>query len=305
MSVTRADAPELTTEQIANILTRPLEAASTFLASGVRIFDSTGPMRFPVAPSFYEQADQDPEQLAGGPSSTWWHGESEQITEADPEFSEVTLMPSTMKSVKVITRYSNELARASVLALDAVLQNRLVSDVAARVDGQLYSASGDGVSLPRGMFAWEGVQEHEITGDLTLDELLTAQGLALAANVPVERLRLYLRPEDFITLRAEKDAEDRYQLQPNAQSAAVPTILGMPVTVSPRIPAGYAAVADPTEIAVVRDAAPSVKVLTERYADYDEQAIRVVTRYDAAPLNPGAVVKITGIGSTENGGGAD
>ena len=36
-------------------------------------------------------------------------------------------------------------------------------------------------------------------------------------------------------------------------------------------------------------------VLRERYADYDEQALRVVARYDLAPLNPQAVVKIKNI----------
>ena len=33
-----------------------------------------------------------------------------------------TLLPSTMKTVKTITRFSNELARQSVVALDAALQ---------------------------------------------------------------------------------------------------------------------------------------------------------------------------------------
>ena len=51
--------------------------------------------------------------------------------------------------------------------------------------------------------------------------------------------------------------------------------------------------ADFSQIAVARDMAPSVTVLRERYADYDEQALRVVARYDVKPLNAEAVVKIT------------
>ena len=50
--------------------------------------------------------------------------------------------------------------------------------------------------------------------------------------------------------------------------------------------------ADFSQIAVARDLAPSVTILKERFADYDEQAIRVVTRYDAAPLNSEAIVVI-------------
>ncbi len=40
-------APELTAEQVVRILVQPLEAQSTFLASGPRIFDTAGPLRIP------------------------------------------------------------------------------------------------------------------------------------------------------------------------------------------------------------------------------------------------------------------
>jgi hypothetical protein len=41
-----------------------------------------------------------------------------------------------------------------------------------------------------------------------------------------------------------------------------------------------------TQIAVARDLAPSVTILTERYAEYDEIGIRVLTRYDLGLLHP-------------------
>ena len=47
-SNTTATAPELTQEQVQRVLVQPLEAASTFLASGPRIFDTNGsPVRVP------------------------------------------------------------------------------------------------------------------------------------------------------------------------------------------------------------------------------------------------------------------
>ena len=52
---------------------------------------------------------------------------------------------------------------------------------------------------------------------------------------------------------------------------------------------------DFSQIAVARDLAPSVTVLRERYADWDQGALLVVARYDAAPLNAAAVVALTGI----------
>ncbi|WP_370247550.1 hypothetical protein [Nocardioides sp.] len=97
MPTTTANAPELTADQVQRILVQPLEQQSLLLAAGPRIFDTNGsPVRVPKM---------------GGPIDVDWIGESEEIpADEEVEVDEVVLMPSTMKSVKVITRYSNELA---------------------------------------------------------------------------------------------------------------------------------------------------------------------------------------------------
>lgn len=280
--------PELTAEQVSTVLTMPLEAASAFLAAGPRIFETAGPLRLPKAPA--------PVADPG------WTGESEPIPERDPDFSEVRLLPSTMKSVKVITRYSNELARQSVVSLDAALKNRLVSDVAAKLDTQFFSASGDGVTTPRGIFAYTGTQSVNVAGAITLDALLDAWGKALTANVSMGNLKWIMQPREFVKLRKLKDGQQRYQMQPDPTQDGVFRLFGAPVTVTGRVPDTTTAtptarvgLVDFSQIAVARDLAPSVKVLTERYADLDQQALRVVARYDAAPLNPEAVVVLNGI----------
>jgi hypothetical protein len=89
---------------------QPLEAASVVLASGVRIFDTNGPLRIP--------------KLVSG-AAVGFVAESAQIPEADVDFGEVSLMPSTLKSLKVLIRFSNELLRQSVIGLDATLKTRL------------------------------------------------------------------------------------------------------------------------------------------------------------------------------------
>ena len=289
MAVTTTTASELTATQVAAILTKPLEAQSSFLASGPRIYDTAGPFRLPSAPVY-------------GGGALPFTGESTVIPEHDADFGEVTLLPSTMQSVKVITRYSNELARQSVVALEAALRARLVADVAGKLDTQFYSAGGDGVTTPQGMFAWAGVTTIAVAGALTLDTLLTAQAAALAQEVNVNNMRVFLRPGQYSALRAIKDGDTRYMLQPDATSGDVLSILGMPVTVSSRIPSGFAAVADMSQVAVARDLAPSVTILSERYADYDEQAIRVVARYDVKPVNPKAIVTLTGVTADEPAG---
>lgn len=282
MAVSTTTAPELTQEQVQKILVKPLEQASIFLAAGPRIFDTNGSaIRIPKL---------------GGPTAPAWHGQNELITEVDPTFDEVLLLPDTMKSVKVITRFSNELARQSVVALDTALQDRLVTDVASTLDTAFLGSTGDGITTPQGMFAWAGTQEVDAaTSALDLDMLLDAWGLALAANVNTAALQWFLRPGDFTKLRKVKDTSGQYLLQPDPTADGVFRLWGSKVNITSRVPAGNAALVDMTQVAVARDMAPSVKVLTERYADYDQQALRVIARYDAQPLNAEAVVKITGI----------
>lgn len=283
MAASTTTAGELTAEQVSTILTQPLEQQSVFLAAGPTVFDTDGsPVRVPSAPEFTDE-----------PS---WHGENEQITELDFDTDELQLLPSTMKSLKSITRYSNELARQSIVNLDAALQSRLVADVAAKMDAQFLSATGDGTTTPQGMFAWEGTQDVPVGGAFSLDAVLAAQTLALGANVDPSRMALFVRPDDYMAVRALKDTTGRHLVVPDAQSGGtVVPLLGARVHVSSRIPAGSAALVDMSQVAVARDLAPSVKVLTERYADYDQQAIRVVARYDAKPLHPEAVVTLSGI----------
>lgn len=278
---------ELTREQVATILTKPLEQASVFLAAGPRVFDTTGPLRVPGLPGPADAGDLS------------FIGESELIPELDPDFSEVQLLPSTMKSVKVITRYSNELARQSVVSLEQALRDRLVADVAAKLDTQFLSDQGDGVTTPRGLFAYQGVQNTDVKGPLTPDVILAAQGRALMANLAPEGMTLFIRPEDYVSMRGIKDADGRYLIAPDVSGTGlVVPILGARAVVSARIPKGRAALVDMSRVAVARDLAPTVKVLTERYADYDQQAIRVVARYDAAPLDPAAVLTLSGIAAT-------
>ena len=281
MAVSTTTAPELTAEQVQKILVQPLAEQSIFLASGPRIFDTNGSaVRIPKM---------------GGPITPAWHGQNELITEQDPTFDEVLLLPDTMKSVKVITRFSNELARQSIVALDTALQDRLVTDVASTLDAAFFGSTGDGISTPQGMLAWAGTQELAVTSALDLDILLDAWGKALEANVNLSTLQWFMRPTDFTALRKVKDLNEQYLLQPDPTADGVFRLWGSKVNITTRIAAGNVVLADMSQVAVARDLAPSVKVLTERYADYDQQALRVVARYDAKPLNAEAIVKITGL----------
>lgn len=291
MPASTATAPELTAEQVQAILVQPLMAASVFLAAGPRIFDTNG---FPV---------RIPKLNTMTPPS--WHGENELINEVEADFGEVTLLPSTMKSVKSLTRFSNELARQSVIALDAALRDRMVRDVADKLDTAFIAGSGGAPagSEPKGLLNYVGTQQITAIGTLALDDLHDAEGLALAANVDPSRLRWFMRSGTFVGLRKLKDLNDRYLIQPDPTEAGAYRLLGHGVTVTNRIPIDTVPTPDTTAvvladfstIAVARDLAPSVKVLDQTYGDFDQMAIRVVARYDAAPLLPEAIVVLRGV----------
>ena len=111
-----------------------------------------------------------------------------------------------------------------------------------------------------------------------------------------------MRSETFIATRKMKDADGRYLVQPDPTADGAYRLHGVRVVITNRIPMAVGppattsvVVADMSQVAVARDLAPSVTILRERYADYDQQAIRVVARYDAAPLNAEAVVVLRGV----------
>ena len=290
MPASTVNAPQLTEQQVQRILVQPLRSASVFLAAGPRIFDVTaaGTVRIPRLVSM---------------TAPGWHGENELITEVDATFGEVLLLDG-VKSLKSITRFSTELARSSVVALDSALRDRMVLDVAAKIDEAFIAGSG-ATGIPRGILSYIGVQSVAAVGALTLDKLLDAVALAYSANVDTARLRWMMPSRTFIALRKIKDTAGQYLLQPDVTADVQFRLLGIPVVVTNRIPTNGGAgvneasvvLADFSQIAVARDLAPSVKLLDQTYADFDQQAIRVVARYDAAPLNPAAIVVLRGVTS--------
>ena len=285
MAVDTQNTPELTREQVAAMLTEPLTRFSTFLAAGPSFYDTDG-NKVRVPKGFAKTTD---EILANN-----WHGENEQISEVDPESAgELELLPDTMKSIKTLTRFSNELARQSIVSLEQALQNRLVRDVADAFDSQFLSDRGDGVTTPMGMFAWGGVETIE-AAEFDLDTIMDGYGVFLGEFGHTDGLRLFIRSDDYMTLRKMKDNDGRYLLQPDMSTGGIVVpALGATLAVSNYIPEGNAALVDMQSVAVARDLAPSVKLLTERYADYDQQAIRVVARYDAGLTDDRAMVKFT------------
>lgn len=285
MALNTENTDGLTREIVARMLTEPLERFSTFLAASPTFFETDG-NRIRIPRGFTSEADEI--------QANNWVGESELIPEVDPSLgNEMTLLPDTMESIKTITRFSNELARQSVVSLEQSLQNRLVTDVAEVFDRQFMGNTGDGITKPMGMFAWPGVETLEVA-DFDLDTIMDGYGVFLSRFGHTGNLRLFIRASDYMTLRKLKDGQGRYLLQPDMSTGGIVVpALGANLAISDHIPEGNAALIDMSQVAVARDLNPSVTILRERYADYDQQAIRVVARYDIGLMDNRAMVKFT------------
>lgn len=297
MPINVSDVENLIQDNIQTALIQPLEESSKFLSIGAQIVPSSTPVTFPrLAANF----------------SVSRYGESEEIVENDTDEvfdTPLKLMPSTLESYKGLIRLSNESLRQSSQALDSVLTNRLVRDFQTAIDADAFSDNGDGVTASKGILAasW-GVPVLDVStgggtpvaGALTYDHLHDALGTLLGNDAPTAGLKWLLDPATLVKLRKVKDTTGRYILDESVTaSPSGMTLLGVPVTVTKRLEAGTvgkrAMLINPASWVIVRDQNPTVKVLTERYAEFDEIGIRVTARYDWGVLEPAANVIIDGI----------
>ena len=269
--------------QVANLLVQPLEQASTFLAAGPVVLDSSSPVRVP--------------RIVNGVTAGFV-AEGAQISDGDVAFDEVTLLPSTMKGLKVLVKLSNELIRTSVVGLESVLRTRLVTDVANALDAALWDGTGSSNTI-KGILRATGIA----TGTLSLsdpDSLI--DGLATAQGNKVSPTHWVMTSSSWATLRKNKIAASgskQYLFDPNGGIAGGTELrlFGLPVIVTDNIPAvstkNRVALVDFSKVVVARDVNAEVKILDQTWGDYDSIGIRVVSRWDTALLQAKAVTLLT------------
>ncbi|OBG43000.1 phage major capsid protein [Mycolicibacterium fortuitum] len=270
--------------QVSSLLVQPLEQASTFLAAGPVVLDSSSPVRVP--------------RIVNGVTAGFV-AEGAQITDGDVAFDEVTLLPSTLKGLKVLVKLSNELIRTSVVGLEAVLRTRLVTDVASALDKALWDGAGTSDTI-KGILRQTGIATGVL--DLTDPDSLI-DGLAVAQGNKVNPTHWVMTSTSFSALRKIKVGTDdaRYLFDPNTiQNGTELRLLGLPVIITDNIPntgtaPGKARVGlvDMSKVVVARDVNAEVKILDQTWGDYDSIGIRVVSRWDTALLQSKAVTLLT------------
>ena len=270
-------------KQVASTLLEPLEAASVVLAAGPTVFNSSEPLRIPKYTGKF-----DPQ----------WVGENELIPDAGPaDWGELELMPTSRKSIKTITRVSNELIRMAKVGVSTVLQQKLVNDVKNKLDDALLKGDGKNDTV-LGILNQPDVQKATLD---TADPDSLLDMLAMAAASEITPTHWFMSGADFFALRKFKDADGRYIMQSNGgiDGGVAYRLFDVPVTVTNKLAPGEGALLDMKQVAVVRDIDPQVTILNERFAEYDQQGIRVVTRYDLGLLHPEGVIVFDGDKATE------
>ncbi len=273
MSTNSTTANAIIEDQVADFLVEPLEAESVVLAAKPKILNSSEPLLIPRLDS------------VGAPA---WVGENELIPESDIAFSEIKLMPTERKSIKVMHRASNESLRMAKKGVSTILQQALVKRVANTLDDALLKGTGADATVT-GILNQAGVQ----TG--TLDVAAPDSLLEIIAKAEAEEVtpnRWFMSAADYLSLSKLKDGNERYLLQNSKaiDGAMVKTLFDIPVTVTNKLAAGEGALVDMNSVAVVRDEDPKITVNDSRYLEFDQVAIRVVTRYDLGLLHPKGVV---------------
>ncbi|OMC09228.1 phage major capsid protein [Mycolicibacterium fortuitum] len=270
--------------QVSSLLVQPLEQASTFLAAGPVVLDSSSPVRVP--------------RITNGVTAGFV-AEGAQITDGDVAFDEVTLLPSTLKGLKVLVKLSNELIRTSVVGLEAVLRTRLVTDVSSALDKALWDGAGTSDTI-KGILRQTGIATGVL--DLTDPDSLI-DGLAVAQGNKVTPSHWVMTSASFAALRKLKvgTSDARYLFDPNTiQNGTELRLLGLPVIITDNIAntgtaPGKARVGlvDMSKVVVARDVNAEVKILDQTWGDYDSIGIRVVSRWDTALLQAKAVTLLT------------
>ncbi|MGP5343980.1 phage major capsid protein [Corynebacterium casei] len=272
MANSTTTAPQLIEDQVKGILVEPLEAASVVLQAGPTVFNSSEPLRIKTLEDGFNPGIV---------------GENELIPDdGEATFGEIKLMPTERKSIKAIIRTSNELIRQSTVGVSQTLQARLVKDVATKLDNELLSGTGASDDIT-GLLNQPGLETAPISLTDT-DPYLDA--LAAMAAKEITPNRFILNGTDFFELRKIKDADGRYIVNGGPAEGAPYKLFEIPVTITNKLARGKGILANMNDIAVVRDIDPQVTILTERYAEYDQVGIRVVTRYDLGLLRKDSVL---------------
>lgn len=280
-SATTSSNATLTRDEVEAILIAPLAQKSTFLRVGFPTFTSNGePIKIPSLSTF---------------GTATFVAQGSAVPEVAPTTSEIELLSSSVYSLKVMSRVSNELIRQSFLGIQEQFSAKLVSDVTRILDNALWNGGTATTGSPVGLFQMTGFTNAGTVAGTALakSNLIDMEKNLLDAYADVETSVFAMSPTNWA--RVQKFASDNGTgiLQTSLADAAPTRLLGRPVVVTKHVPDTAIALFDRSQVAVGIDDRASVTLLDQTYGDYDETGIRVTARYDTKAMNAAAIVRLT------------
>lgn len=275
-------------EQAREFLDR-LRPQTVVLSSGVTVLElASDELRVPTA---------------GGSVVAGMFNENSPIALSDPTFEAVVLRP---RKAAALTLASNELLADSTPSVRDVLARDHEAAVAALLDRQMLEGDGVAPNL-RGVRNFSGITVTTLgTGDggaVNLDDLSAAVERLESDNAQARAI--WMHPRSWATLRRAKDADGRYQLQPDPTGEARRQLFGVPVHLSSQISVtetvgastdcSWIAVADTSRVIVGRRDQIRLEMSRDFAFDADQTAIRTVSRWDIGLADAAAVELIAGV----------
>lgn len=275
MSWNTSAATAITPEQIAQLITLPVEQASVALGVSTIIASNDVRTRIP--------------RLTADPAAAWV-AEGAEIGASDPTVDDITVTPSKLAGLNVV---SNELAADSSPAAQQLVGAGLARDIAKKLDAAFFGKKGSDPVRPAGLEDLTGftpVDAGEAWANLDPfeDAKIAAEGLGLKVT------NFVANPADVLALSKLKESStsNRGLLTPDATAATNRTIAGVPLLVSSAVTAGTIWGIPAERSVIVRRQDVSLATDTSAYFTSDRTAIRATLRIGFAFPQPAALVKI-------------
>jgi HK97 family phage major capsid protein len=231
------------------------------------------------------------------------YGEGATITGSSPVFGR-TRVPAR-KFGAYSTCSSELLADANVAARELIAADH-TQQLANLLDVEMLEGNGAGNHFLGLRYAGQITTLGSGNGDVPdLDDVEAMLTRLEAANVDMERVRLFMAPRTWSTLRTLQDDQHRYQLQPDPTAPARRQLFGVPVSVSSQVSiaqtvgsstdCSYIVACDMSRVVVGSRLAVAVLIDPYSNSQSDQIAIRSLTRVGFALVTPTACEVLAGV----------
>jgi len=207
------------------------------------------------------------------------------ITESDPGLAEVRIYTGKVAQLVRVSREQAAQINAARLLSESV--SRAVTRAADAAFIAQTAPTPPQVTPPAGLLNVPGILAGAVTGDL--DGLIDLAAQIAGNNGQASHV--ILAPTSWATLRKLKDGTGRSLLGAGTDDA-VPALLGLPVLISPAVPAGMGLLIDKTAVAAAWGAL-NVTTSEHAYFGYDSIGLRCTWRFGANLVPPNRCAKFT------------